>query len=211
MLNENPTREKIILLLKKRGPMAIDELSKELSITSMGIRQHLLSLERRGLIEYMTKRQGIGRPAFLYKLTAKADDLFPKEYDKFMVNLFHDIEKNDGREKIDEILKWRRNRIVRDAREVLADKKSIGEKIYALRDILEADGYFPEISESNTHYILKLFNCPIFKLASEYKEVCRHDLQMFREMIGKDLIREGCINSGNPSCTYTLPKTASRH
>ena len=123
MLNENPTREKIILLLKKRGAMAIDELSRELSITSMGIRQHLLSLERRGLIEYMTKRQGIGRPAFLYKLTAKADDLFPKEYDKFILNLFRDIEKNDGREKIDEILKWRRNRIVKDAREVLADKK----------------------------------------------------------------------------------------
>ena len=86
LLNENPTREKIILLLKKRGAMAIDELSRELSITSMGIRQHLLSLERRGLIEYMTKRQGIGRPAFLYKLTAKADDLFPKEYDKFILN-----------------------------------------------------------------------------------------------------------------------------
>ena len=27
ILNENPTREKIILLLKKRGPMAIDDLS----------------------------------------------------------------------------------------------------------------------------------------------------------------------------------------
>jgi len=211
MLNENPTREKIILLLKKRGAMAIDELSRELSITSMGIRQHLLSLERRGLIEYMTKRQGIGRPAFLYKLTAKADDLFPKEYDKFILNLFRDIEKNDGREKIDEILKWRKNRIIKDAREALADKKSIGEKIYALKDILEADGYFPEISESNTHYILKLFNCPVFKLASEYKEVCRHDLQMFRELIGKDLTREQCINSGNLSCTYTLPKTPSRH
>ena len=70
----------------------------------MGIRQHLLSLERRGLIEYITKRQGIGRPAFLYKLTKKADNLFPKEYDKFIVNLFRDIEKNDGDEKIEEIL-----------------------------------------------------------------------------------------------------------
>ena len=89
ILNENPTREKIILLLKKRGPLTIDDLSSELSITSMGIRQHLLSLERRGLIEYLTKRKGIGRPAFLYKLTEKADDLFPKEYDKFILNLIN--------------------------------------------------------------------------------------------------------------------------
>jgi len=206
VLNENPTREKIILLLKKRGPLAIGALSRELSITSMGIRQHLLSLEKRGLIEYITKRQGIGRPAFLYKLTEKADDLFPKEYDKFILNLFRDIEKNDGREKIEEILKWRKSRIIKEAKDALADKKSIREKLNGLRNILESDGYLSELSESNNHFTLKLFNCPIFKLASEFKEVCRYDLQMLKELIGKELTREECIVDGNPSCTYTIPQ-----
>ena len=67
VLNDNPTREKILLLLKKNGPQSIENLSQELRITSMGIRQHLLSLERKGLIDYVAKRQGIGRPAFLYR------------------------------------------------------------------------------------------------------------------------------------------------
>jgi len=210
VLNENPTREKIILLLKKRGPLAIDELSRELSITSMGIRQHLLSLERRGLLEYITKRQGIGRPAFLYKLTKKADALFPKEYDKFIVNLFRDIEKNDGREKIEEILRWRKSRLIKETKEALADKKSIHDRLHGLKDILEADGYLAELSESNTHFTLKLFNCPIFKLASEFKEVCRYDLQILKELIGKELSREECIADGNPSCTYKIPQNILR-
>jgi predicted ArsR family transcriptional regulator len=206
VLNENPTREKIILLLKRRGPLAIDQLSRELSITSMGIRQHLLSLERRGLIQYITKRQGIGRPAFLYKLTGKAGDLFPKRYDKFIVNLFRDFEKNDGREKIEEILRWRKNRIIKETKEVLADKKSIHDKMCALKDIFESDGYLAELSESNNHFTLKLFNCPIFKLASEFKEICRYDLQTLKELIGKELTREECIVDGNLSCTYKVPQ-----
>jgi predicted ArsR family transcriptional regulator len=206
VLNENPTREKIILLLKKRGPLAIDELSREMSITSMGIRQHLLSLERRGLIEYITKRQGIGRPAFLYKLTEKADDLFPKEYDKFILHLFRDIEKNEGREKIEEILKWRKSRIIKEAKDALADKKSIHDRLSGLKDILESDGYFAELSESNTHFTLKLFNCPVFKLASEFQELCRYDLQILKELVGQELTREACIADGHSSCTYKIQK-----
>lgn len=206
VLNENPTREKILLFLKKRGPMSIDLLSRELHITSMGIRQHLLSLERKGLIEYITKRQGIGRPAFLYKLTDKADDLFPKGYDKFILNLFKDIEKNEGRDKIEEIFKWRKNRLLKDTKETLSDKKMIKDKIMSLRDLLETEGYFAELSDSNNHYSLKIFNCPIYKIAVEYKDVCRYDLQLFRELLGKELSREECIIDGNPSCTYNLPK-----
>ena len=98
-INENPTREKIIFLLKKNGPLSIEDLSKELHITSMGIRQHLLSLERKGYINYVTKRQGIGRPAFLYRLTEKAQNLFPSVYDEFILDTFKDIENNEGKQK----------------------------------------------------------------------------------------------------------------
>lgn len=204
--NENPTREKIILLLKSRGPLSIDDLSKELSITSMGIRQHLLSLERKGLIDYIAKRQGIGRPAFLYRLTDKAEALFPKAYDKFIIDLFKDIEKHDGKEKIDEIFKWNRNRFIKEARDFIADKKTVQEKVYGLRDYFKSEGYYAELDEANNHYNLKLFNCPIFKLATEYKEACQSHLLAFKELLGKEVNRDECITHGNLSCTYSIPK-----
>lgn len=207
VLNENPTREKIIHLIKRKGPLSIDALTRELNITSMGIRQHLLSLERRGLIDYVTKRQGIGRPAFLYKLTDKANSLFLKTYDKFALNLLKDIEKNEGREKIDEIFKWRRNRLFNDIKEVLSDKKTTHDKLYGLRNYLESEGYSAELSDSNNHYSLKIFNCPIYRLATEYKEACRYDLQMFKDILGKEVNRQECIIDGSPCCTYIIPKT----
>lgn len=206
LLDENLTRGKIIMLLKKIGPMPIDDLSKELNITPMGIRQHLLYLQRKGLIDYITKRQGIGRPAFLYRLTVKADDLFPKAYDTFIVNIFKYLEKNEGRDKVDDIFKWRKNRLLKDTREALSDKKSLHDRIYGFKDILESNGYFVDLNETNSHYSLKQFNCPIYKVASEFKEACKYELQMYKDLLGKEVKRQQCISDGNPSCTYIIPK-----
>lgn len=211
MVNENPTREKIIMLLKKAGPMSIDDLSRELNITSMGIRQHLISLERKGIITYVTKRSGIGRPAFYYKLTDKADDLFPKLYHDFILQVFKDIEKNDSREMIDNIFKWRKNRILKETKEVLSEKKTLNEKIESFKDILESKGYLAEIENENNHYILKQYNCPIYRLAQEYNDACRYELQMYREIFGKEITREKCLAEGDISCTYIIPKTSFKH
>ena len=205
-LSENPTREKILLLLKKSGFLSIDDLSGELNITSMGTRQHLLILERKGLIEYITKKQGIGRPSFLYTLTERAKNLFPKGYDKFIIDLFKDIEKNEGQDKIDEILRWHKNRLLKQVEKTLSGKRTIKDKMNGLRDFFESEGYFAELLVSNDHYTLRLFNCPIYKLAAEYKDICLDELQLFKDILGKDLNREECIIEGNPSCTYTFKK-----
>ncbi|MEW6570140.1 MAG: metalloregulator ArsR/SmtB family transcription factor [Nitrospirota bacterium] len=208
--NENPTRERIILLLKKKGPMSIDDLSKELRITSMGIRQHLLSLEKRGLIDYVTKRQGIGRPAFIYKLTEKADELFPKTYDDFILNVFNDIEKNEGHEMIDNIFKWRKNRLFRYYRDALFDRKTLEDKVYSFKNLLEARGYFVDISEIDNQLSLRQYNCPIYKIASQFKEACRYELLIYRDILGKDVSRSECLANGDNACTYLIPRNAPK-
>jgi predicted ArsR family transcriptional regulator len=205
LLNENPSREKILILLKKNGPLSIDELSKELHITSMGIRQHLLSLERKGLIEYFLKRKGIGRPAYFYKLTERAEELFPKTYEIFTIELLRDLEKKDGKAKIEEIFQWRKERIYHEAKEVMSNHKSFQDKLLALRDFLEAEGYFAEVNLINGSYRLTIFNCPIYKIAMNFTEACDYDLFMYRELFGEQVNREECISEGSICCTYTLP------
>ena len=50
--NTNDTRTNIVNLLKINGKMTINEVSAQLDMSSMGVRQHLGSLERDGLVEY---------------------------------------------------------------------------------------------------------------------------------------------------------------
>jgi predicted ArsR family transcriptional regulator len=209
-INENPARERILLLLKKQGPLSIENLSEHMGITPMGIRQHLLSLERKGFVDYYARRRGVGRPAFLYRLTEKADDLFQKTYHDFILNALRDIEKNDGRNKVEDVFRWRKERILRDNREALLDKKSLHDRVYALANVLESNGYLIDLDEDENNYILKQHNCTISKIASEFKEACKYQLQTYRDLLRKDVMRTECISEGNPSCTYVIPKTPLR-
>ncbi len=209
VMHENPTRKKIIYLLKKNGPLSIESLSSELLITSMGIRQHLLSLERKGYITYVAKRKGIGRPAFLYQLTEKAQNLFPTAYDIFLVETFKDIEGNEGSGKIEELFKWHKNRFLNLFKEALSTKKTLRDRLSGISDILNARGYLAEIADSDDHFSLVIFNCPIYRLSREFREACRFDLQMFQELIGQEVSREKCMNDGDISCSYRIPKNIS--
>ena len=209
-LDGTPTRERIILLLKKNGSLSIDDLSAQLGITPRGIRQHLIYLERQGLVDYFAKRHGVGRPAFLYKLTEKADDFFPKAYHEFIIGTFKDLEKTDGKEKIDDIFRRRKDRILREKKEALSDKKSIHDKVYTLKDVLESDGYILELYEEDNKYTLKNFNCPISKVASEFRDACKHELEMYRELLKKEVTRQACLAEGALSCTYIIPKAPMR-
>ena len=203
---DNNTRKKILLVLKKCGSMSVDDLSRELNITPMGVRQHLLILERNGVVEYITKKHGVGRPGFLYKLTETADGLFPKAYMEFAMDLLTDIEENDGREKMDSIFRRRKDRALDEKIKMLSGKETLPDRLSALAEILQNRGYIAELEEDENHFRLKQFNCPISKLASRFKDICRHDLDLFRELIGGDVERSQCISEGAQSCEYVIPK-----
>lgn len=204
-IEENSTRKNIILLLKKNGGMSIEDLSKVIDITPMGIRQHLLALEKKGIVTYVTRRKGIGRPGFIYMLADAANDLFPEAYDSFAVGLLRDIKKHEGSEKIDKIFGWRRDRLFRMNKEALAGKENLDDKLNAFKNILEANGHLIEIGRNNGHYHLKQFHCPIHKISSEFKDACKYELQLYRDLISKNITREQTLSEGASSCLYVIP------
>ena len=78
-LGETPgtTQEAVLLFIKRAGELAVSDLCKELSITSMAVSRHLASLQKEGLVESRLVRQSRGRPTYRFKLTDKAESLFP--------------------------------------------------------------------------------------------------------------------------------------
>lgn len=203
---DNSTRGNIVLFLKKKGGMSIEELSNVINITPMGVRQHLLALEKKGIVTFIKKRHGRGRPVFTYMLTEKADDLFPKSYDGLALGILRDIKKHDGNEKIDKIFAWRRHRLFKFKREALSGKENLHDILNTLKQLLEAEGHFVELSKKNGHYHLKQYHCPIGKIAREFKDACKHELQLYRDLIGKHVTREQSVSEGAPSCLYLIPR-----
>jgi predicted ArsR family transcriptional regulator len=206
-IEENSTRKNIMLLLKKNGGMSIEDLSKVIDITPMGIRQHLLALEKKGIVSYVARRRGIGRPGFIYMLTDSANELFPESYDSLAVGLLRDIKKHEGSEKIDKIFSWRKDRLLRMNKEALSGKETLDDTLHAFKGILEANGHLVEISRNNGHYHLKQYHCPIHKISAEFKDACKYELQLYRDLIDKNITREQALSEGAPSCLYVIPRS----
>jgi len=86
----------ILCYLKKHGEARADALATHLGITASGLRQHLTTLGRDGLVRHRELRDGPGRPKHLYALTPLADALFPRAYAELTNELLDYAEDEDA-------------------------------------------------------------------------------------------------------------------
>ena len=103
--------------------MTASELGDRLGITSMGVRRHLITMERDGLVQYDEVQQGLGRPSYVYSLTSFADNLFPKNYWQLTNELLQYVESGDGEEKVEKLFYQRAERRIRQARQRLSGRE----------------------------------------------------------------------------------------
>jgi len=205
-IDENPTRKKIIVLLKKADNMTVSELSKEIGITPMAIRQHLMSLEKKGMITYTARKYGIGRPVFHYRLTNKATEMFPKAYAALALDILGSIEEMDGRKKVDRLFMRRRDKQHQAMAAVLDGMQNMEDKVSMLTKMLNDEGYMVETSQDDRTYTIKHYNCLLQGVSSDFPEACKYELDLYRLLFDKKVTRTECQSDGGPSCTYVIPK-----
>lgn len=199
------TRREILITLKKRGGMTADELSEVLGITAMGVRRHLMTLERDGLVEYRPVQRGVGRPSYVYSLTELADDLFPKNYDRFANELLDIVRTLDGEEKVEELFAKRMERLEATYAPYLANK-NLPQQLAELTRIQNENGYLAkwEQVDDNTFVFLE-HNCAIAKIANECQFACDYELKLLSNLLDADeIVRENHMASGDISCRYRI-------
>ncbi|GJA32227.1 hypothetical protein KAM342_18540 [Aeromonas caviae] len=92
----NASTDKILYLLKTRGPQSAAELGDQLQMTSMGARQHLMALESEGWVGFSDEARGRGRPVRLWHLTDQAWQRFPDTHGDLTLQLIDDIRQVFG-------------------------------------------------------------------------------------------------------------------
>ena len=83
------TRGRIVTLLRRSG-RTVEGLARELGLTDSGVRAHLATLERDGVVRqrgFVRRGSGGGKPAYVYELTPEAEELFPKAYEPVLRQL----------------------------------------------------------------------------------------------------------------------------
>lgn len=204
------TRREILTTLKTNGGMTTDELSDVLGITAMGVRRHLMTLERDGLVEYESVQRGVGRPSYVYSLTDLADELFPKNYYQFANELLDLVKSIDGEDKVEELFAKRMERLEASFKPHLADK-DLKAQIAELTRIQKQNGYLAEWEQVDDEtFVFVEHNCAIAQVANACQFACDYELKLYNNLLdAEEIVRESHMAGGDISCTYRIRRNVS--
>lgn len=205
MINpENPTstREKILLIIKKKGAVSVNELTLALGITPMGVRGHLTKLEQQKLILSKDRRQKMGRPQQIYFLTKKGDDYFPKAYVDFTIDMLAFLETMDQGKTLDKLFDLRKEKMLQKRKSAIGHLP-FQKRLHAYCGILVKEGYMSEVEQNlDTVYCLNIHNCVLGEIAVLYDACCLKETEIVTELFPEAEIVLETHKTQNFYCRY---------
>jgi len=207
-MSKERTRDRLLYLLKTRGQQTTSTLARKLSLTPMAVRLHLQQLEDEGLLESSNEPQRIGRPRQAWSLTAAGHKRFPEGYGDLAVDLILEAKRQFGSTAVDSLLASRMKKQTATYRQHMpAADAPLVKRLRALAKLRSEDGYMVEITQhSDGSFSLIENHCPVCAAAMICIGLCSTELQMFEELLGRDVSIERLehVLNDDRRCTYRI-------
>jgi predicted ArsR family transcriptional regulator len=195
----------VLEALKKSDGLTADQLAGLLGVTSMAVRKHLAALEREGYVDSTISRRPIGRPAHMYRLSPRAEGVFPKHYDTVVTDLLEDLIEIDGVDKVEALLSRRGERTKRTLRRYVDPKAPLEQRVAGLTRAMDEIGYLATWEPmDDRRFLIKLYNCAVDRIAERFPAVCRHEATMFRDVLNAEVERSCHMLTGDHMCSYVI-------
>jgi predicted ArsR family transcriptional regulator len=200
------TRGRVIALLR-RADYTTGELAEQLGLTDNAIRAQLTALERDGLVRTAgQRREGVGKPAFLYELTPAAEKLFPRAYDRVLIELVTALAERVGRAETERILRaaGRRAASGREVPDELSPRGRLDAGLAILGD-MGGDG---EVVGERGRLQIRGYSCPLAAVVPHHPEACALVEELLTAALGVR-VREVCDKGERPTCGFELVEASS--
>ncbi len=204
--SESSPRAEVMRFIQSQGSASIKDLEGAMGVTTTAVREQVAHLLHEGFLQATRVRGEIGRPYYVYSLTTKAQDLFPKDYAALAVLLLEETLAMSGQEGLRLLL----NRVSRRMAEKFADQthgKELAQKLLGLVGALGDSGM--EVSmrpmpEQEGDFVLRTPTCPYFDVAKSHREICDMEQEMMSELLGPgvDVKLAGCLIDGQHACEF---------
>jgi predicted ArsR family transcriptional regulator len=196
------TRGRIVTLLRRDG-CTVEELASEVDLTDNGIRAHLATLERDGIVRQrgsVRRGSGGGKPAYVYELTTEAENLFPKAYEPVLRQLLDVLARQLGPEESEALLR-RVGRSIAEGQTVPAD--GVRARLEAAVGILNELGGLAELEEREGSYIIRGYSCPLAAMTRDHPAVCRMAEALLTELASVP-VYEHCDRGERSRCCFEV-------
>lgn len=196
------TRGKVVTLLR-RGGRTVEELAQVLDLTDNGVRVHLATLERDGIVRQRgSKRPGSGggKPAYVYELTPEAEDLFPKAYEPVLRELLDALAERLGPEEPEALLRLVGRRMA-EGHTLPTDGARA--RLEAAVHMLNELGGLAELEERDGNLVIRGYSCPLAAVTPDHPEVCRMAETLITEL-AEVPVHERCDRGERPRCCFEV-------
>jgi len=198
------SRDRILeLLLKSEEPLNVQALSAALGISRNAAHQHVMAMEREGLIERDSAIRTKGRPSRGFRLSAAGRATFPRQYALLAKQLLQELSRHLAPDELGGAME----RIGAN----LADTLSGGEGVRSVATIagmMRELGYESKAVEGEDGPEIEAHNCVFHDLASADPAICEVDLSLLRSLSGQRVEHPRCMAKGERSCRFACKPTS---
>jgi predicted ArsR family transcriptional regulator len=198
--------DRLLILLKTRGPQTAAALGAAMGVTGEAARQQLVKLAADGLVAATAEPRGVGRPAQVWSLTDKGNARFPDAHADLTVQLIRAVRSELGEVALDRLIDARAAEAARGYQAALSGAADLGERVARLAEARTQEGYMAECRADGNGYLLVENHCPICAAATECQGFCRAERDVFQRALGKNVTVERTehIVAGDRRCAYRI-------
>lgn len=207
---ENPgassTADRILFLIKSRGPTSTAGLAQALDLTPEAARQQVQKMVAGGMLEGVQEAAvGVGRPRQNWALTEAGHRRFPDAHAQLTVQLIGSVRQLFGEQGLERLISQRED----DARTQYQQRcngKTVAKRLEQLAALRSEEGYMARVERDGKDWLLVEDHCPICAAARSCQGFCRSELSLFQDIIGGNsrVTREQHVLTGASRCVYRI-------
>jgi DeoR family suf operon transcriptional repressor len=191
--------------------MPAEALAAAASMSRTAVLRRLAAFGAAGLVERRVLRRGVGRPRYLYDVTADAQGYLDSRYGALAGSLVDAMVEIGGHELIARVLDARRRRSTSVVRRWFADRgvdaAPLADRVRELAAWQDEHGFTADVSDTRGLRLIH-HNCPIPRIALASPAACDAELRMIADVLEADVERESLIATGARRCIYRIEARA---
>jgi predicted ArsR family transcriptional regulator len=202
----SPTADRILLLIKSRGPTSTARLAQALDLTPEAARLQVQKMVAGGLLDGLQEANtGVGRPRQNWALTEAGNRRFPDTHAQLTVQLIGTVRQLFGEQGLDRLIS-QREADTRTLYQQRCNGKTVAKRLEQLAAVRSEEGYMARVERDGKDWLLIEDHCPICVAARSCQGFCRSELSLFQEIIGADssVTREQHVLTGASRCVYRV-------
>jgi len=198
------TRQEILDFLHRHTEGTVRQLGEHLGLTSTGVRQHLGILEREHLVEADETRGRVGRPALVYRLSDRGQQLYPKQYDTLTNAILDEVKTKAGTGALLAVLRGASARMA-EKHAARLDGLGFADRVRETARIMREQGLIVEVEEQEDgSFLMHECTCPYPTVARRHPGVCALEVDLVCRLSGGDARLTSSLLRGDRACSYRI-------